>query len=197
MVIIRSATQNIFRGPGALGAPPGEPHGGSSGEPYGDSPGEPYEGPIGESCGDSPAAEGLSPAANRHRAGAPGCAAGLFWKSARQVAASAARPLPVVQVPLRLAYGPPGELIVVCGGSSRGPADHLRKVLEELGAEVLVDGVAVRPGHPQLLAELPDGRLVVGLPGNPYAALVAALAVVPPGWRGEPVELVVLPTERG
>ncbi|UKY54722.1 hypothetical protein [Streptomyces inhibens] len=34
--------------------------------------------------------------------------------------------------------------------------------------------VAVRPGHPQLLAQLPDHRWIVGLPGNPYAALTGA-----------------------
>ncbi|NUT40237.1 MAG: molybdopterin molybdotransferase MoeA, partial [Thermoactinospora sp.] len=64
------------------------------------------------------------------------------------------------------------DVLVVCGASSKGPADHLRAVLADLGAEVLVDGVAVRPGHPQLLARLPEaGPLVVGLPGNPFAAL--------------------------
>ncbi|AWS41555.1 molybdopterin molybdenumtransferase MoeA [Streptosporangium sp. 'caverna'] len=85
--------------------------------------------------------------------------------------------------------GPRGEVVVVCGASSKGPADHLREVLAGLGAEILVDGVAVRPGHPQLLARLPDGRLAVGLPGNPYAALVAALTLLVPALRalsGEP-----------
>ncbi|WP_344892077.1 molybdopterin molybdotransferase MoeA [Nonomuraea antimicrobica] len=72
------------------------------------------------------------------------------------------------------------DVVVVCGASSRGPADHLRAVLADLGADVLVDGVAVRPGHPQLLARLPDGRLLVGLPGNPYAALAAALTLLAP-----------------
>ncbi|MEV0596125.1 molybdopterin molybdotransferase MoeA [Nonomuraea cavernae] len=72
------------------------------------------------------------------------------------------------------------DVVVVCGASSRGPADHLRAVLAELGAEVLVDGVAVRPGHPQLLARLPGGPLVAGLPGNPYAALGAALTLLVP-----------------
>ncbi|MFC4005774.1 molybdopterin molybdotransferase MoeA [Nonomuraea purpurea] len=74
-------------------------------------------------------------------------------------------------------------VVVVCGASSKGPADHLRAVLADLGADVLIDGVAVRPGHPQLLARLPDGRLLVGLPGNPFAALAAALTLLAPVLR--------------
>ena len=72
------------------------------------------------------------------------------------------------------------DVVVTTGASSVGPADHLRAVLRDLGATVLVDGVACRPGHPQLLARLPDGRTVVGLPGNPLAALVAAATVLAP-----------------
>lgn len=72
------------------------------------------------------------------------------------------------------------DVLIVCGASSSGPADHLRTTLHDEGAEMLVDGVACRPGHPQLLASLPDGRPVVGLPGNPYAALVAALTLLVP-----------------
>ncbi|AQZ65600.1 molybdopterin molybdenumtransferase MoeA [[Actinomadura] parvosata subsp. kistnae] len=81
---------------------------------------------------------------------------------------------------LHAALGSPGDVVVVCGASSQGPADHLRAVLGDLGADVLVDGVAVRPGHPQLLARLPGGRLLVGLPGNPFAALAAALTLLAP-----------------
>ena len=72
------------------------------------------------------------------------------------------------------------DVVVVTGATSVGPADHTRAVLEELDAVLLVDGVACRPGHPQLLARLPDDRFVVGLPGNPLAALVAALTVLGP-----------------
>ncbi|MCS7484036.1 hypothetical protein ACFFQW_31580 [Umezawaea endophytica] len=43
-----------------------------------------------------------------------------------------------------------------------------------------VAGVACRPGHPQLLAVFPDGRCVVGLPGNPFAALGACVTLVEP-----------------
>jgi molybdopterin molybdotransferase len=82
------------------------------------------------------------------------------------------------------------ELVVVSGSSSRGPADHLRPVLLALGARLVVDGVRCRPGHPQAMAQLPDGRLVVGLPGNPLAAFVAFLTLALPavtGLRGLPL----------
>ncbi|GAB2677939.1 hypothetical protein GCM10009743_62620 [Kribbella swartbergensis] len=69
------------------------------------------------------------------------------------------------------------DLILVSGSSASGPADHLRPALNALGAELIIDGVACRPGHPQALARFADGRLVVGLPGNPFAALAAFLTV--------------------
>jgi len=69
------------------------------------------------------------------------------------------------------------ELILVSGSSASGPADHLRPALSALGAELIIDGVACRPGHPQALARLADGRLVVGVPGNPFAALTAFLTL--------------------
>jgi molybdopterin molybdotransferase len=72
------------------------------------------------------------------------------------------------------------EVLVVGGATSVGPADHLRAVLRSLHADVRVSGVACRPGHPQLLAVLPDGRCVVGLPGNPFAALGACLTLLEP-----------------
>ncbi|MEV4760711.1 molybdopterin molybdotransferase MoeA [Micromonospora sp. NPDC049559] len=72
------------------------------------------------------------------------------------------------------------EVVVVCGATSAGSADHLRGALDTLGARVPVHGVQCRPGHPQLFAALPDGRFVVGLPGNPYAALVAAVTLLEP-----------------
>jgi len=72
------------------------------------------------------------------------------------------------------------DLIVVTGSSSIGAADHLRTVLAGLGARWHVDGVACRPGHPQALAETLDGRWLAGLPGNPFAALVAALTILEP-----------------
>lgn len=62
------------------------------------------------------------------------------------------------------------DVIVVVGGTGHGPADHLRTILNQHGAHVLVDGVRCKPGGTQLTARLPDGRVVIGLPGNPLAA---------------------------
>jgi molybdopterin molybdotransferase len=74
-----------------------------------------------------------------------------------------------------------GSLIVTTGGTGSSPADHVRPALDALGASVLLDGVAMRPGGPTTLARLPDGRLILCLPGNPLAAMVAMVTL------GEPV----------
>ncbi|WP_127549743.1 molybdopterin-binding protein [Actinoplanes sp. OR16] len=72
------------------------------------------------------------------------------------------------------------EVVVVSGSSSAGAADHLHTVLTDRGATWHVRGVACRPGHPQALAELPGGRWVVSLPGNPFAGLIAGLTLLEP-----------------
>ncbi len=81
---------------------------------------------------------------------------------------------------LRAVADADGDVVLTSGASSVGPADHLTGVLDQLGARTLIDGVAVKPGHPQLLARLADGRLLVGLPGNPLAALCGLVTLVAP-----------------
>ncbi|MFI1143983.1 molybdopterin molybdotransferase MoeA [Streptomyces sp. NPDC020780] len=77
------------------------------------------------------------------------------------------------------------DLIVTTGGTAAGPVDHVHPVLADTGAELLVDGVAVRPGHPMLLARFPDGGpYLVGLPGNPLAAVSGLLTLAEPLLRG-------------
>lgn len=87
------------------------------------------------------------------------------------------------------------DVLVTTGGTAAGPVDFLHGALAEAGARLLVDGVAVRPGHPMLLAALPPapsgtgageaagpgpGRFLVGLPGNPLAATAGAVTLVLP-----------------
>lgn len=78
----------------------------------------------------------------------------------------------------------PADLVVTTGGTARGPVDHVHAVLAELGARLLVDGVAVRPGHPMVLADHGGSRryhrFVAGLPGNPLAAVAGFVTLVRP-----------------
>ncbi|GAA2207511.1 hypothetical protein GCM10009850_029690 [Nonomuraea monospora] len=72
------------------------------------------------------------------------------------------------------------EVVVVTGSTSVGVTDGLRRLLAERDARWIVDSVASRPGHPALLARPRGGPYVVGLPGNPFAALTAAHTLLGP-----------------
>lgn len=74
----------------------------------------------------------------------------------------------------------PADVVITTGGTGRSGTDHFRRAVAELGGRLVIDGVAMRPGHPAVLAELPDGRFVLGLPGNPLAAMMALSTVGAP-----------------
>ncbi|MGW2015706.1 molybdopterin molybdotransferase MoeA [Streptomyces sp. NPDC001927] len=76
--------------------------------------------------------------------------------------------------------GSPADLVITTGGTASGPVDHVHPVLAKAGATLLVDGVKVRPGHPMLLARLDADRHLVGLPGNPLAAVSGLLTLAEP-----------------
>jgi molybdopterin molybdotransferase len=75
------------------------------------------------------------------------------------------------------------QIIITTGGTAHGENDHLRTALANLNADFVVNEIRMRPGHPTILAKLPSGQLVAGLPGNPLAALVSFLTVVAPAVR--------------
>ncbi|MCD0442321.1 molybdopterin molybdotransferase MoeA [Glycomyces sp. A-F 0318] len=90
---------------------------------------------------------------------------------------------------LRAALGE-ADLVCTTGGTMVGPVDHLHAALAEVGAEYVLNTVAVRPGFPMLLARTGDGKFVAGLPGNPQSAVIAVVTVVAPllaGLRGLPL----------
>lgn len=74
----------------------------------------------------------------------------------------------------------PADVVITTGGTGRSGTDHLRRSVAELGGRLLIDGIAMRPGHPAVLAELPDGRFIIGLPGNPLAAMMALSTIGAP-----------------
>ncbi|HLG71153.1 MAG TPA: molybdopterin biosynthesis protein [Chloroflexota bacterium] len=70
------------------------------------------------------------------------------------------------------------DLVLVNAGSSAGSEDFTADVIRELG-QVIVHGVAVRPGHPVILG-IVAGKPVIGVPGYPVsAALTLELFVKP------------------
>lgn len=82
------------------------------------------------------------------------------------------------------------SLIVSTGGTAGSVADHVRGALGELGATLVIDGVAMRPGHPVMLALLPGGRPMLCLPGNPLAAMLTLASIGMPlvdGLLGRPL----------
>lgn len=72
------------------------------------------------------------------------------------------------------------DLLVTTGGTAAGPVDHVHPTLRRIDADILVDGVAVRPGHPMLLARTKEHQHLVGLPGNPLAAVSGLLTLAEP-----------------
>ncbi|MGL5578889.1 MAG: molybdopterin molybdotransferase MoeA, partial [Fusobacteriaceae bacterium] len=63
-----------------------------------------------------------------------------------------------------------GDVIFISGGSSVGIRDFTVDVIKEIGGEVLVHGIEIKPGKPTIIARC-GSSLVIGLPGHPQSAL--------------------------
>jgi molybdopterin molybdotransferase len=64
------------------------------------------------------------------------------------------------------------DMLVISAGSSVSTRDITVDVVDQLGKPgVLLHGVATRPGKPTIIG-VANGRLILGLPGNPVSALV-------------------------
>ncbi len=63
------------------------------------------------------------------------------------------------------------DLIVINGGASAGREDYTASIIAELG-EVLVHGVAIKPGKPVILGTI-KGKPVIGAPGYPVSAFLS------------------------
>lgn len=64
------------------------------------------------------------------------------------------------------------DLLILTGGVSVGVKDLTEDVLKTLGADILFHGVKMKPGSPMLAAML-GNTVVLGLSGNPFAALAS------------------------
>ena len=70
------------------------------------------------------------------------------------------------------------DVIMTSGGVSTGEEDHVRAAIERLGT-LSFWRVGIKPGRPVAVGTV-GGTPLVGLPGNPVAAMVAYLAIARP-----------------
>lgn len=81
---------------------------------------------------------------------------------------------------LELARG--ADAVVTTGGVSVGDHDLVQPVARDLGADLALWKVAVRPGKPLMAGRL-FGALFLGLPGNPVSSVVCAHLFLLPALR--------------
>jgi molybdopterin molybdotransferase len=65
------------------------------------------------------------------------------------------------------------DLVVAIGGASVGDHDVVKQALASLGIARAIERIAIRPGRPTWFGRIGE-KSVMGLPGNPAAALVCA-----------------------
>jgi molybdopterin molybdotransferase len=97
---------------------------------------------------------------------------------AAQVAAAGGVPRRLTVAPDRkddlsrlIREGLESDLLVLTGGVSMGKYDLVAEVLDELGAEFFLQGVALRPGKPFVFGRVAQ-KFFFGLPGNPVSTYV-------------------------
>uniref|UniRef100_B8HWY9 Molybdopterin molybdenumtransferase n=1 Tax=Cyanothece sp. (strain PCC 7425 / ATCC 29141) TaxID=395961 RepID=B8HWY9_CYAP4 len=110
--------------------------------------------------------------------------AGARVVSQQRVGDSAADLRAAIQTALNQA-----DLILSSGGVSVGDYDLVEPILAELGGEIHIRAVAIKPGKPLTVATFPPqgmrrrSLLYFGLPGNPVSALVCFWRFVLPALR--------------
>ena len=72
------------------------------------------------------------------------------------------------------------DVVIISGGVSVGPHDHVKPVLSELGVREVFWSVSLQPGKPTWFGTGSDRQLVFGLPGNPVSAVVTFSLFVAP-----------------
>lgn len=75
-----------------------------------------------------------------------------------------------------------GDVLVVSGGVSVGPHDHVKPAFEDCGVEEVFWRVRIKPGKPMWFGRRGD-TLVFGLPGNPLSTIVCFCVFIEPALR--------------
>ncbi|MGC9148302.1 MAG: molybdopterin biosynthesis protein [Sulfolobales archaeon] len=71
------------------------------------------------------------------------------------------------------------DVVVTSGGTSAGYRDLVYRIFRDLGGEILLHGLRTKPGKPTVVAKVKN-RLLIGLPGFPFSAVMILLRVIKP-----------------
>ncbi|MCE3016222.1 MAG: molybdopterin molybdotransferase MoeA [Pirellula sp.] len=61
------------------------------------------------------------------------------------------------------------DAILITGGVSMGDLDFVPQAIERVGGKIIFHRIPIRPGKPMLGAATDEGKLLLGLPGNPLS----------------------------
>jgi molybdopterin molybdotransferase len=81
-----------------------------------------------------------------------------------------------------VAKGLEGDVLVVSGGVSVGPHDHVKPAFEACGVDEVFWRVRIKPGKPLWFGRR-GNTLVFGLPGNPLSTIVCFSVFIAPALR--------------
>lgn len=71
------------------------------------------------------------------------------------------------------------DIVLISGGSSVGIRDFTVRALEDVGGEVFIHGLSLKPGKPTIVAKCKE-KFVFGMPGHPQSGVTVFKALVEP-----------------
>jgi molybdopterin molybdotransferase len=74
------------------------------------------------------------------------------------------------------------DVVIASAGTSQGEGDHLADAVVDWGSELILSGVAIKPGKPVMFGKIGKTPLIC-LPGNPVAAITTFLVLALPVLR--------------
>ena len=70
------------------------------------------------------------------------------------------------------------DVLLITGGMSMGERDFVPGILRRLHGDLKITKLRIKPGKPFVFAQMPGGKFVFGLPGNPVSAFVCTVCLV-------------------
>jgi len=71
------------------------------------------------------------------------------------------------------------NILITTGGVSMGKYDFVKEVMKEIGIDIRIESISMKPGKPLVFGVKGD-RLFMGLPGNPVSTMISFLQFVRP-----------------